>query len=102
MSEIVSVGATIFSAVLWVMVGWLGKQDVEAFDGKKLFSTFLSAIIIAVLLVGWDIPTEMGEQAFEFLLLRPGLVTFLDKLLMALYRRSGLRKWLEDFLNKSD
>jgi len=92
---------TYLSTVLWVMVGWLSKQEPGSFDKNKLFSTFFAALFIAVLTVGWDVPHDMGYQAFDFLLLRPGLVAFIDKVIMALYHRTGLKKWLEDFLNIS-
>ena len=84
------------TSVIWFVVGYLGKQPEEAFQPSKIFFTFISAFIVGILFVGWQVPEEMGYQFYEYLLYRSGLVGVVYKLLKVAYLRSGLKKWWEN------
>ena len=86
---------TLISAVIWAVVGYLAKQEDEAFSPGKLFFTFVAAAIVAVLSVGWQVPEEMGYQFYLYLLERSGLVGVVYKALRAAYKMSGLKAWWE-------
>lgn len=82
---------TFLGAFIWALFGYLARQGKEAFEPKKLLSTFLAAIVVAVLSVGWSIPEETGELFFVIFLARTGGVVIIDKFLKAFWRR-----WLKD------
>jgi len=86
---------TLLSAVVWAMVGYLAKQEDEAFSPGKLFFTFVAAVVVACLAVGWQVPEEMGYQFCLYILERSGLVGVVYKALRAAYKWSGLKKWWE-------
>lgn len=86
---------TLISAVMWAMVGYLAKQEDEAFSPEKLFFTFFAAVIVSILTVGWSVPSELGQQFYEYLLYRSGLVAVTYKAIKAVYKYSGLKKWWE-------
>ena len=81
------------TAVVWFVVGYLGKQSEEAFQPDKIFFTFVSAIVVALLFVGADVPEELGQQFYEYLVYRTGLVGVVYKLIKVFYIRSGLKNW---------
>ena len=87
---------TLLSAVVWATVGYLGKQPEESFSSGKLFGTFIAAIIVAILAVGWQVPEEMGVQFYVYIVERSGLVGVVYKALKVVYKYSGLKMWWEN------
>lgn len=88
---------TFLGALIWAVFGYLARQEEEAFEPTKLVSTFVAAVVVAILSVAWGIPTETGETFFIVFLARTGGVVFIEKLLKAVWRR-----WLKQYFNWID
>lgn len=88
---------TFLGAFVWAIFGYLSRQPEEAFEPKKLFSTFLAGVVVAILTVTWAIPSETGETFFVIFLARTGGVIFIERLLKAVWRR-----WLKKYFDWID
>lgn len=80
------------TAVVWFVVGILSKKPEEDFAVDKVFFTFVSAFIVAILFVGWEVPEEMGWLFYDYMVKRSGLVGLVYKVIKVLYVTSGLQK----------
>lgn len=89
---------TFLGAFVWALFGYLSRQPEEAFEPKKLISTFVAAIVVTILLLVWDIPEATGELFFIIFLARTGGMVFIEKAIKAIWRR-WLKKyfdWIEE------
>lgn len=82
---------TFLGAFVWALFGYLSRQPEEKFEPTKLVSTFVAAIIVAIMSVGWSIPEETGEAFFRIFLAQTGFIIFIERALKAFWRR-----WIED------
>tara|TARA_Y100000310_G_scaffold29541_1_gene28082 strand:- start:1383 stop:1673 length:291 start_codon:yes stop_codon:yes gene_type:complete len=78
---------TLVSAVIMAALGYLKNSSEESFDPSKLFTTFVAAFIIGGLYAGANVPTVVGEELFEYFLIRSGAVVFLERIFKALWRK---------------
>jgi len=85
--------------VVWFAVGYLGKQKDEAFAPDKIFFTFVAALIVSLLVIGAKVPEELGQQFYEYMIYRSGLVGLVYKILKVLYVRTGLKAWWDKYSN---
>lgn len=89
---------SLLSATVLAIFGFLKRQPEESFKPEKLVSTYVAAVFVAVLTVGWKVPTEQAEEMFLLFVVRSGLIVYIERGLKALWRRwihEPFEKWME-------
>jgi len=70
---------TLLSAVIWFILGYLGRQPDEAFDKNKVFKTIVAAIIVGVIVVFIG-GTEQSALTTFSIFEKIGAITILEQI----------------------
>ena len=95
-----SVLYAVIVAFLMAFIGYLKKSKEESFAPEKLFITFFSAFIVALLMVTVKLPLEDSENIYNILLIKTGIIHYVQDALKAFLIRVNLGKRVNDWLDK--
>lgn len=70
---------TLLGAVIWFILGYLGRQPDEAFDKDKLFKTIVAAIIVGIIVVFFG-GTEQSALTTFSVFEKIGAITILEQI----------------------
>ena len=86
MSEITATILSLFAATAMAALGYLKSMSEEKFQKEKLVSTYLAALIVAVLSVGFNVQAEVGDELFFFFIMQSGAIVYIERILKFIWR----------------
>lgn len=86
MSEILTTILSLFAATIMATLGYLKSKGDEDFKPEKLISTYLAALVVAVLLVGFKVPVETGDQLFYYFVMQSGAIVYIERIFKFIWR----------------
>jgi len=86
MSEVFTTILSLFAATIMAALGYLKSRGEEDFQKEKLVSTYLAALLVAVLFVGFKVPVETGDELFYYFVMQSGAIVYIERILKFIWR----------------
>ena len=89
-----STAFTFISALIWAIFGYLSRQPEEKFEPQKLFSTIVSAIIVAIIVVAFKLEPQTAEELTFTFLFQTTAIIYIERIFKTMWRR-----WLKELID---
>jgi len=77
--------STFLFAFIMVILGYAKNSGEEGFEPNKIVSTFIAAIIVAILEVGFGLDTQVSGDVLNYFFLKSGIVVAIERVLKYLW-----------------
>lgn len=59
----------------------------EDFQKEKLISTYLAALAVALLFVGFNVPIATGNELFYYFVMQSGAIIYIERIFKFIWRK---------------
>jgi len=84
------------AATFMAALGYLKSLPEESFQKEKLVSTYLAALVVAVLFVGFKVPVGTGDELFFYFITQSGAIIYIERIFKFIWRKYLLPRIPED------
>lgn len=86
MNDTLTVILSLLAATILAALGYLKNRTEEDFMPEKLIATYLAAFFVALLLVFFEVPVEVGEDLFYYFIIQSGAIVYIERVLKFIWR----------------
>lgn len=87
MSIATTVIFSFIAATVMAALGYLKSMSEEDFQKEKLISTYLAALMVAFLFVGFNVPIATGNELFYYFVMQSGAIIYIERIFKFIWRK---------------